>query len=81
MFVFWKFVVYVVSWFISLKDLFLMNPYLMLVKFEFWRPISSVIYTNSSFGEIFVLGFYFGWIVYQREKFIGTLVNLIIFIV
>jgi hypothetical protein len=63
----------------SLKDLFLVNPYLMVVKFELWRPISSVIYTNGLFGELLVLGFYFGWTVFQREKFLGTLVNLVIF--
>jgi hypothetical protein len=51
----------------------------MVVKFELWRPISSVIYTNGLFGELLVLGFYFGWTVFQREKFLGTLVNLVIF--
>ena len=48
------------SFLVDSEKYFLVKPALMIS--QFWRPITSTLYTNGFFGELVIVAFYFGWV-------------------
>lgn len=69
---------YILSFIIDFEHYFLVKPSLILS--QFWRPFTSTLCTNGLFGELLIVGFYFGWVGVQRERFLGTIAKSIVFL-
>lgn len=72
MLIIWKTLIYFVSFFVTLKVTWLLNPSLFLCYGEIWRPLSSALYTDSLFWDPFVLWCYLFACGYTREFHKGS---------
>ena len=75
----WKFVIYFLSWLVTLDSVMCLSPETFLGQLQVWRPLTSAIYTESLVFEWFILVLYLGYAGYAREQYRGTLAATLYF--